>query len=40
MGGYTRAISRQRLGKNVPAAADTNAVIEELYFYVVHAEIL
>jgi hypothetical protein len=30
--GYTRAVSRQQLGKHVPAAKDTNATIEELCF--------
>jgi hypothetical protein len=31
MSGYTRALSRQRLSKHVPAAADTNTKIEELF---------
>jgi hypothetical protein len=30
MGGYTRGVSKQRLGKHVPAATDTNANIEEV----------
>jgi hypothetical protein len=32
MGGYTRAVFGQWLGEHVPAAADTNATIEELCF--------
>jgi hypothetical protein len=32
MGGYTRAVSGQRLGKHVPAATGTNATVEELCF--------
>jgi hypothetical protein len=32
MGGYTRALSGQRLGKHVPEATDTNATIEEPCF--------
>jgi hypothetical protein len=32
MGGCTRAVSEQRLGKHVPAATDTNATIGELCF--------
>jgi hypothetical protein len=31
MGGYTRDISGQRLGKHVPAAIETSASIEELF---------
>jgi hypothetical protein len=27
MGGYTRIVSAQRLGKHVPAATDTNATV-------------
>jgi hypothetical protein len=30
--GYARAVSKQRLGKHVPAETDTNATIEELCF--------
>jgi hypothetical protein len=30
MGGYSRDVSAQRLGKHVPAARDANATIEEL----------
>jgi hypothetical protein len=29
-GGYTGAVSRQRLGKHVPAETNTHATIEEL----------
>jgi hypothetical protein len=32
VGGYSRAVSWQRLGKHVPAATDTNATIEQLCF--------
>jgi hypothetical protein len=32
MGGCTRAVSGQRLGKHLPVAADTKAAIEELCF--------
>jgi hypothetical protein len=32
MDGYTSSVSRQRLGKHVPAAKDTIATIEELCF--------
>jgi hypothetical protein len=32
MGGYTRAISGQRLGKHIPTTTDVNATIEELCF--------
>jgi hypothetical protein len=31
MGGYTRTVSGQQLGKHVLAATDTNAIIEELF---------
>jgi hypothetical protein len=31
MGGYTRAVSGQRLGKHVAVATDTNATIEKLF---------
>jgi hypothetical protein len=31
-GEYTRAVSGQRLVKNVPATTETNATIEKLYF--------
>jgi hypothetical protein len=37
---YTKAVSGERLGKYVPAATDTNAIIKELFFYVVCAEML
>jgi hypothetical protein len=41
---YTGAISRQCLGKHVPAATDTNATVVHQQrngvFYVVHAEML
>jgi hypothetical protein len=41
---YTRAISRQRLCKHVPAATDTNATMVQQQrngvFCVVHAEML
>jgi hypothetical protein len=48
MGKYTRAVSRQRLGKDVPAATNTQAKIKILLgynngngvFYVVRAEML
>jgi hypothetical protein len=43
MGGYTRAVSGQRLDKHVPAAIDTNVSIEEQWsgvFYMVRAEML
>jgi hypothetical protein len=32
MGGYIKAVSGQRLSKHVPAATDTEATMEELYF--------
>jgi hypothetical protein len=32
MGGYTRAVSGQRLSKHVPAATDTKATTEEFCF--------
>jgi hypothetical protein len=32
MGGYTRAVSGQRVGKHFPAATDTKATIEERCF--------
>jgi hypothetical protein len=38
MGGYTRAVSGERLGKHVPAETDMNATID--VFYVVRAEML
>jgi hypothetical protein len=42
IGEYTRDVSRQRLGKHVPAAKNRDATIETLLgrecFYVVHAE--
>jgi hypothetical protein len=31
IGGYTKAVSWQRLGKHVPAATDTNTTIEEMF---------
>jgi hypothetical protein len=31
MGGYTRAVSKQRFSKHLPAATDTIATIEELF---------
>jgi hypothetical protein len=41
---YTRIVSRQRLGKQVPAATDTNATTVEQQrngvFYVARAEML
>jgi hypothetical protein len=48
MGKYTRAVSRQRLGKHVPVATNTQATIEVMLgyndrhnvFYVVRAEML
>jgi hypothetical protein len=43
MGGYTRPVSGQRLGKHVPIARKqifNNATVEESVFYVVLADIL
>jgi hypothetical protein len=44
MGGYTKAVSGQRLGKYLPAAKNGRATIEVLLetgrFYVVRAEVL
>jgi hypothetical protein len=39
MGGYTRTVSGQRLGKHVPEATDTH-ITEESFIYMVRAEML
>jgi hypothetical protein len=47
MGGYTRAVSRQRLGKHVPVARQQILIMQQLdynsgkaVFYVIPAEML
>jgi hypothetical protein len=38
MGGYTRAVSEQRLGKHVPEATDTKVKKKSWVFYLARAE--
>jgi hypothetical protein len=40
MGGYTRPVPGQQLGKHVPAATDAHVTEETECFFVVHAEVL
>jgi hypothetical protein len=40
MGGYSRPVTGQRLGKHVPAAKVTHATEETECFFVVRAEML